>query len=144
MRGEEGMTPLFAAAFVPSSLTASSPYVTPLDPVPALSILHAWEGGNRKLSKERSARVARMCDFVSGSRGGSVGLVGAGGYVVAIANVAHSPLTVVDVYTSPYEQSFHGTDLIRALLREEPSLLFNPKSLDERWVIAFCLLRRVD
>jgi len=71
--------------------------------------------------------------------GPGVGMVGPDGYVVAIANVAHPPLTLVDV-DAPFTHASYATVLVQALLKAAPDLSVS-ESLDARWWLACCLWR---
>lgn len=128
------------ALFVSTLAVSGIPYVLPLETTPALSILHAWSREHEP-SDERRARLERMCRFVSEPSPfrGTVGVVGPDGYVVAIANVAHPPLTLVDVDT-PFTHESYATVLVQALLKADPDLSVS-ESLDARWQLACCLWR---
>ena len=118
------------------------PRVIPLDPISSRSILHGWQRScPDQCDPERTARLRRMCRFVSHASDsrGSVALVGPDGYVVAIATVAHPPLTLVDI-DAPVTHASCAPVLLRALLRAAPDLCVS-ESLDDRWRIACCMLR---
>ena len=116
------------------------PRVVPLDSTSALSILHAW-GQSGDLSAERRARLERMCSFVAepSAHRGTIGMVGPDGYVVAIANLMHSPIVLVDV-DAPLTHSSYAAVLLQVLLKEVPELAVSD-SLDDRWRLACCLWR---
>ena len=61
------------------------------------------------------------------------------GRVVAIANVAQAPPTLVDV-DAPSEFAPYASVLLGALLKAEPGLAAS-ESLDDRWRLSCCLWR---
>lgn len=122
------------------ALSGGIPRVVPLDSTSALSILHAW-GWSDDLSTERSARLERMCSFAAkpSAHRGTIGMVGPDGYVVAIANLLHPPIVLVDV-DAPLTHASYAAVLVQVLLKEVPELSVSD-SLDDRWRLACCFRR---